>query len=223
LASLSVSMDLQAHRENPLLPITGMIAKNYPDILHLTLRYFTTSPKNQNKPNIFVISADLLVPLLPLINITELDIRTSSTMILDKDTLHSIQGQWPSIRFCHFSLEVYPLSISTSHKLPNLVDVVTFASRCRYLRTLGIVLDATAPPKPEETLNVFSKTLASLNVGSSPISDSRYAAKIIGGGFPLLDDLLWTTEEFPRELRMRDEERTNWEMVRSLVFLKIAS
>jgi hypothetical protein len=218
LVSLSIIMDDQGENGEAIIPIPELVARTYPGISRFTLQYYNLHQDERYSRNLSVPYHVLLKPLLPLSGIVELDLRASGTMVVEKTILDSIPDHWPLIQHCHFSLEIRLSRTSTAQKLPQLLDVVKFASRCQRLKTLGISLDARIPSEPEEIPKMSSKTLGTLNVGSSSIDHSGYAATLIRTAFPALVDLIWTEETHPLQWRMTQQERDTWKSVHRLVF-----
>ncbi|KAF8183815.1 hypothetical protein K438DRAFT_1974844 [Mycena galopus ATCC 62051] len=134
--------------------------------------------------DMYAIGGSILRPLFAFSNLVDVALSHPVGVDLDDDEVREMARAWPHIE----SLQLPP---EPSHRITprvTLKGMHAFAGHCHRLHTLHFVFDATVVPKikGKANKNACQRSLESLNVAYSPISQPRSVAKFLSAIFPHL-------------------------------------
>ncbi|KAJ7133092.1 hypothetical protein C8R44DRAFT_549147, partial [Mycena epipterygia] len=115
-------------------------------------------------------------------NLTSVVIRSPLGFDLDDGAVLELARAWPRLESLHLKSHV------EQPRNPTLGCLQSFAEHCPSLRLLGITLDARQVPAPDHSsaTRIIQRSLAILNVDSSPIAAPISVGRYLSGLFPCL-------------------------------------
>lgn len=128
-------------------------------------------------------------PLFAFKNIATIRLGLAHGVWLTKDVVEAIPNAWPHAMIFDFN-SFYP-----SYRKPRIdhQDVLNMVHGCSGLRSLGLHFDASKVPDSSVlTLPKAIKRLRALQVGNSPIANSRHVAGFLSTHFPRLSSVAAT-------------------------------
>lgn len=160
----------------------------------------------------------LLEPLLVLRHLRVIHIVLEKGLLITQSLLSDFSVQFSQLEHCVFG----PSDIENEKDgsgiegdtLISIIDMARFASRCRHLRTLGMTAHRVKKCFDGAwTMDHVSRSLVSLDVGCTPVENTRETIGFIRHAFPFLDRLTWEDRG-----ENRREHISAWSAIHSILF-----
>lgn len=160
----------------------------------------------------------LLEPLLVLRHLRVIHIVLEKGLLITQSLLSDFSVQFPQLEHCVFG----PSDVENEKDgsgiegdtLISIIDMARFASRCRHLRTLGMTAHRVKKCFDGAwTMDHVSRSLVSLDVGCTPVENTRETIGFIRHAFPFLDRLTWEDRG-----ENRREHISAWSAIHSILF-----
>nr|GAT53564.1 predicted protein [Mycena chlorophos] len=129
----------------------------------------------------YSLSGDTLSRLFPFQNLVDITLRPPSGFIVDDGVIRDLASAWPNVMV----LRLASGSTRQSRAATTLNALRVLAESCPYLHDLMLPLNASTVPafQTYRARRITQTALASLDVGISPIGDSKEVARFISGHF----------------------------------------